>query len=68
MTRITLTSRDALDDLINELRSAKKRSLRTGGTFNVARPADDGNGEVCVSVHLFSASPHIRRPAKGTRT
>ena len=54
------------DDLLQELRDARKRSERTGGAYSVYRLGEDGKLVVSVMFHL-PPRPVERKKVKGGR-
>ena len=60
-TTLRLTSRQDVEDLLADLRSALRRSLRTGGAYSVYRLAHDGSYLLSIEVSL---SPRERMEAK----
>lgn len=62
---LRLTSAQDVRDLLDDLRSALRRSQRTGGAYSVYRRADDGAYLLAVEIHVAAESSPRRR--KGGR-
>jgi len=49
---LCLTNKQDVDDLIADLRAARRKSLRTGGAYLVHRAGDCGEDLLKVRVHI----------------
>jgi len=65
---LCFTTRQDVDDLIADLRRARRASLRTGGAYGVHRADADGRQLLAIQVHLFREAvdpSHKRTPPTG---